>query len=1505
MSRPSPTTQTVQAVAPALNGNGNGNGNGHPNGKDKKTTKRWKAERDWGGVVARVLCALFALVGLIPLALGGLVRLDAVQQWAAERTAQLVHDQLGLDASYDLELRPWPLSLAMENVSIAASDGGTPVLKARSVIARPRIFSLLAGKVDFGSLDIEEPTLRVVLRDGKLVNLNYKVPETTSSEGSPDQEVPLSAVAMTNASIDITIDDVRVRSDEIDVDITLDSGPIEVSLRAERTEVDHRHVDPARDDVDAVDEDVLCYLVARVRISPDELLVRHLDLVGAADFDPSPGTRPACKLDDKDMRRVALDVASTSVSFADGKLESLHGRLKARVPAPMVHRFIDIAPVTGWVEVELDEASYDDTHQLPQLRGSLRADELSIDSKVISNKVSAEVAIEGDVVRVADLHTTWAGGPWLIKSVEIRPLDKGIPLEAHGIHARKVMLPDLLHDINVHPRSHVGWELTDAKVEHFSGTIDPPEMGGGIIVKTKDFGIYDRPSTDSVKRTMMAVRRGDIRGTIKVTPEGIVLSGMDLQTELSRVKATVFIGFDGGLGINVFEGSTVDLAEISPLVDIPLKGIAKVRVAGHGTTDSPVLEGEVSIDGFNFGGFPIGDVNHTKVSFVPLELRLTEAKLTHGTSKFDVPEFNVDFDNADADIVLDGRVDTRATGLHMVDLFEMIKLRDDPAWKDVRALAKGTAHVSFVLGGRRDRCGQGMLEVGGDMALSEVRFFAENYDKGQVEFDFLWDDFAAGDHGMTIDLHSAMLTKGSGTILAKLALRHNAQLQADVTATAIPLDQITAFQGVFGKAQAGNAQQRVRPEANVSFVAALWGTLDRPSGQADIDLSPMRIGPDVLPSSRFSLGIVPKSAPAKTARKTRCGNDVVAPAQREQFNGDPVNGVYTLAGQLFDGQIRFDDFELTQQKSALASGKVQLRDLDLGVFANLHPDIAFSASPPEGKLSADVHVDELPLAQPGLAEVRVFIKGLQLERKGAQLRVDEVSEALLLSGDALRLPQLPLHLRFPTGLKATLIAGGTVSNLSSRDPRLDISMRMPPIDLARLGVDIPQIVRAGGNVDATIDVKGSLNRPKLSGRIALEKGMLRIKDIPVPLDDINVELRIADNEVRIQRAKASAGNNGVVSMSGRMPLSGLDVAGASGSLVMRDVKIPVADGVRLTANATLNIRYSPSRDPKVRALPNITGTVSLTQFSYTRPMSFSVDLDKLTGAAPTVVETYKAEDDLFNFDITLVSPKPLRISNNLLDMRLDIAQPGIQLAGTDQRFGGRGMLRIQRGSTLFLSGHEFSIDDGNVQFDNPNRIAPQLDVHATTEYQRYEAAGEVEGASAASAAGGSSSGTSGRWRIGLHASGDIEEPKVRFTSDPPLSQDDIVLLLQVGMTRAELDRGLGDFAGVGLETLTTFSGLNSQVEKSLPLFDEVHVGSQYSSRSGRAEPTVTVGKRLTDDVRASVSTGLSEDREVRSSIEWKLSKGVSVQGRYDNANNVSSSAVGNIGADLRWRIEFE
>ena len=113
-------------------------------------------------------------------------------------------------------------------------------------------------------------------------------------------------------------------------------------------------------------------------------------------------------------------------------------------------------------------------------------------------------------------------------------------------------------------------------------------------------------------------------------------------------------------------------------------------------------------------------------------------------------------------------------------------------------------------------------------------------------------------------------------------------------------------------------------------------------------------------------------------------------------------------------------------------------------------------------------------------------------------------------------------------------------------------------------------------------------------------------------------------------------------------------------------------------------------------------------------------------------------------------------------------------------------------------------------------------------------------------------------------------------------------------------------ASAALEALATVSGADKAVKQAIPIIDDFRFGSAYNPQTGKTEPQVTVGKRLTENVRASVSSGLTNDesREIRANLEWRLNHRLSVQGSYDNINDVSST-VGNVGVDLRWRLEFE
>lgn len=108
--------------------------------------------------------------------------------------------------------------------------------------------------------------------------------------------------------------------------------------------------------------------------------------------------------------------------------------------------------------------------------------------------------------------------------------------------------------------------------------------------------------------------------------------------------------------------------------------------------------------------------------------------------------------------------------------------------------------------------------------------------------------------------------------------------------------------------------------------------------------------------------------------------------------------------------------------------------------------------------------------------------------------------------------------------------------------------------------------------------------------------------------------------------------------------------------------------------------------------------------------------------------------------------------------------------------------------------------------------------------------------------------------------------------------------------------------------MTQLSGVDREVRRAVPLIDDFRITSAYSLRTGRTEPQVSVGKRIADRVRVSATTGVGagEARDFRALVDMQIDDTTGVQCSYDNfTTTASASSFGNVGCDLRWRLEFE
>ncbi len=1492
---------------------------------------RRRRRRDWGRIVARVLCVIFALAGLVPVGVGLLTRTRWARDIATRETQKLIAGY-GVDATYELELKLWPLSVTIRNVRVEASDGGTPFLTARRASARPKIFGLLAGKLIIDTIEVEQPNARVVMKGGELQNLALKLPETKKNTGP--FKPPFSVVSASEAEVDVDIDGIRVTGHEIDADVTADDdgeggAAFEVALRVALARGRRvRTLKPAEGNTPAeysVDEDTLCRIDARARIEQKRILVRRLSTYGAADLDPAEETGLNCDVSKDDVRYVELSLGHLAVTLpkAPGELPTLDGHVRVRVPLGLANRIPDLPQIKGWAMVDAELRFAPET-PIPDMAGRLEAKDVKVERYNFAQAITSDFTVRRSVFTSPHTHVEIADGTADITDLEAQPLAKGVPVKAAKIEAANASFTSLMRQLSFARWPHVTWDLDEVNVTNFHGTVDPLHLDGELVGHTKNLAVFDLPTDDPNRTRAVGTKEGHFVGKIAVRPDSLQFNQVNVRTAHSTIdQLSVSIGFHEVIHIEM-PHAKLDIADVSPLGHVQMSGVADVSLSLKGPFSNPHLEGDIAgITNFEIGDLPFGNVTAGHVTLSDKRyLDLREVHAVKGKSNFDLSTGRLDFGGR-ASMQLDAQIATKS--LDVRDFFNVFKLDEDPRFKEIEGTLQSNARLHLALGGPEDKCGGGYLDVQASVNAQKLNLMGEHFDDGHADFEYRWLDQKAGIEGAEIDVRSLSLTKVKkegraplGAVLGSLSVHRGGDLRGNLVLQSFPLGRIDLLGAVAPKI-----------EGAASGVARLGGSISAFNVDMDLNVTPVRILGAPFGGSDLHVGIASLPSKAKVIGKTTCGAPISAPFDKDAWGKDTsVQGSYTVDGALFGGQVKLEKVVVTKAKSPVVTGRIALERFDLGPLGKLlvtdaeaDPSNDVAATALGGELTGEVVIDRIAADDIAHAKGHFTPRAMRITRGGQALSLRTSPSSapgaplgppivIVLEGDDLTLPPVTFDLAAPNGFKGAFALKGAVKKVT-RNAELALEAELSPIDLGILVGIVPKMTRALGTLTGSVKVRGKATQPEFDGQLKVRGGEFDVKGLPGGITDVEIDMIADENLAQVTRATGHF-LGGDVGMTARIPLKGGSLGVAEATVSGRQLFISPQEGVKATVDADLQVSINPSAATTQGRLPFVGGEVNITSFEYTRPIT--VDLTGFRGAKRTVIESYDPTLDAVVLGFDIRSRVPLRIRNNLVDGQLAIDPRGLRVTGTNQRIGLRGEMTTLAGGHVRVFANDFEVQKGTIRFDDPTKIVPHVDITALTEYRRYNntlsgASGGNSAGSGGAGSGGVSSGGQGGslWRITLHAYGDADDLKIDMTSDPALSREDIFFLLTIGLTRAEVDqvRAGSVYASAAFEAIGTVSGVDRAVKQAIPVIDDFRPGTAYSPRTGRVEPNITVGRRLGENVRARLTSGLAEDPQLRSTIEWRLGRSFTVEPSYDRINTVSSSNIGNFGIDFRWRLEFD
>ncbi len=410
------------------------------------------------------------------------------------------------------------------------------------------------------------------------------------------------------------------------------------------------------------------------------------------------------------------------------------------------------------------------------------------------------------------------------------------------------------------------------------------------------------------------------------------------------------------------------------------------------------------------------------------------------------------------------------------------------------------------------------------------------------------------------------------------------------------------------------------------------------------------------------------------------------------------------------------------------------------------------------------------------------------------------------------------------------------------------------IDLGLLAAFAPA-VRVSGTAEVSLGLGGTLERMTLDGAVRAQGGRLSLRDFPQTLEQVTLDLGFAGDRFELRSFSALFGGGAVEARGSGAHDNGVPrdyVFEVTGS----EVRVAYPEGFRGVYDARLELRERPD------GMLGVGGRVEMLRGIYDRDFA----LFRLFG---NEVRTRDAapERDLgrnVQLDVELSARDNVWIRNDTADLEAGFS---VTVRGDLDRPEVIGRARVLEGGELRFQGVDYRITSGSLDFVDPQRINPYLELTAQTEVEVYE--------------------------IRLRVEGTLDRLEYELSSSPSLAQQDIIALLTTGRTLQEVDSEQAKRSGLYTGDLATnyFAGaltdpFEQQIRNALGL-ERLRIDPLLVR--GEADPTarVTLGKEVTDDVLLIASTDLDRAEDQLYRVEWKASRTFRV-----SAERSPSGAIG-------------
>jgi len=454
----------------------------------------------------------------------------------------------------------------------------------------------------------------------------------------------------------------------------------------------------------------------------------------------------------------------------------------------------------------------------------------------------------------------------------------------------------------------------------------------------------------------------------------------------------------------------------------------------------------------------------------------------------------------------------------------------------------------------------------------------------------------------------------------------------------------------------------------------------------------------------------------------------------------------------------------------------------------------------------------------------------------------------------------PIRMRYANSIVAL-----DPTEIAGTDTMLRLEGQLPlegnaPVTLSAAGtVDMKLLrffqpdVQSSGKLELDVRGTGATAHPELQGQLRIQNVSLSTPDAPLGLQNLNGVLDVSNDQVNITQLTGEAGGGQVSARGvvGYRPQLRMNVA-----LQAKSVRIRYQDAIRTVLESDLNLLGTSESS-------TLNGRVLIDNLSFTQ----NFDLASLAGQVQSGPESAPSEGmaQKLKLDIAVQTARDLNLTSSAVSLQ---GQANLRVIGTaaDPVIVGRTEFT---GGDIFVMNKRYQIERAIIEFSNPNRTEPVLNVLLTTTINQYN--------------------------LSLTFLGPLDKMQTNYVSDPQLPTADIINLIARGKTTQQAAAAPSNFGASSLLAQGAASQVSGGVQKLAGL-SSLSIDPTLGGNDSNPGARVAMQKRITSGLLFTFATDVtSTQREI-------------IQGEYQFNKRWSASVTrdenGGFAVDGKYRKRF-